>query len=133
MKRFALLLCCQAMLLVLLAVPAQPALMDYTVNFTAWNFESIGSEPVPMDPVSGFFVYSWDDDTLDYSTATLKIFHAVLGAYVPTISDVGAYFSASGNFLIGGLLNGTNVIHAGTDDFALGALGLLGFRRLRRN
>jgi len=82
MKRFILSLCCPALLLVLLATPAQAALMDYTVSFTAQNFYGGTAEPVPMDPVTGSFVFSWDD-SLGLGTAVLKSFDLVFGSYTP--------------------------------------------------
>ncbi len=91
--------------------------MDYTVSFTAQNFYGGSAEPVPMDPVTGSFVFSWDD-SLGYSTAILKSFSMTIGAYAPALSEVGLRFYGADEFQIGALTAGIGTLVEGTDDFA---------------
>ncbi len=94
--------------------------MDYTVSFTAQNFSShVGAEPAPMDPVTGSFIFSWDN-SLGFSSAILRSFTASFGSYTPAYDEIDGYFADTGHFIIGGLDgDGPNNIFAGTDDFMI--------------
>ena len=93
----------------LCAFPLTPAFaIQVTLSFTASGFVPEG----PTDPVTGSFTYDAPSITSDPTSFTAV--NLTIGGHAYTLAEVGSVPN-----LIGGVVNGVDVLQSGTDDFDL--------------
>ena len=89
--------------------------MPITLSFTASNFvPSLGSNPPPVDPVSGTIV--WDAASVNSPINSLTSISLVIDGHTYSLGEIG-FVNFTNVAFIGGLVSGINSVVPATDDF----------------
>jgi hypothetical protein len=97
----------------LCAFPLTPAFaIQVTLSFTVSGFVA----GAPTDPVTGSFTY--DAPSITSDPTSLTAVNLTIGGHAYTLAEVGSD-TAGSEAVIGGVVNGVDVVGSGTDDFFL--------------
>ena len=89
--------------------------MPITVSFTATGFvPSLGSNPAPVDPVSGTIV--WDAASVNSPINSLTSISLLIDGHTYSLGEIG-FENFTTVVFIGGLVSGINSVVPATDDF----------------
>lgn len=90
--------------------------LPFTLTFSASNFGVVaGSDPVPVDPVTGSLVY--EASSAAAQITGINSINLTIAGHTYTLAEVGFVSTPSSN-LVGGLINGpSSVAVSGPDDF----------------
>lgn len=90
--------------------------LPFNLTFSAFNFVVVaGSDPVPVDPITGSLVY--EASSAAGQITAINSINLTIAGHTYTLAEVGFVSTASSN-LIGGLVSGPSTVAvSGADDF----------------